>query len=63
MAALSDMRAFLRRLDESNETELLVLRNKMRDAKEYLRDPAIMAEADYLLKKIEQELLDRSWKL
>ncbi|MDA8119444.1 MAG: hypothetical protein M0Z85_05205 [Gammaproteobacteria bacterium] len=61
MGALYDMGAFFRWLEVASEREILQKRDLLAHAIEYkLTEKSVIADAQYLLKKIEQELLARS---
>lgn len=59
---LSDMKAFFRRLDGASDIELLALRDKIVSVTTLLTDAAILADAKFLLTKVEEEMLARSLK-
>lgn len=62
MGALSDMRAFYRWLENATDKELTQRRDILRHAIEYkLSEESVIADAKYLLKKIEEEMLARAF--
>lgn len=61
MAALADMQAFFRFLEDPN-TSTQELEDKRRRLAQFLqnaKDPSVKQDARYLLRKVEQELLSR----
>ncbi|MGZ8256913.1 MAG: hypothetical protein ACXWTX_03985 [Gallionella sp.] len=63
MGALFDMKAFFAWLENANERELLQRRNQLQHAIEQkFTEAGVIADAKYLLKEIEQELLARTMR-
>lgn len=62
MGALSDMRAFYHWLEDATDKELTQRRDILRHAIECkLSEESVIADAKYLLKKIEEEMLARAF--
>lgn len=59
MAALHDMKAFFRFLDEAADAELVEKQNRLVTFIENVQDDSVRNDARYLLKQIEQERLSR----
>ena len=59
MAALHDMKAFFRFLDEATDAELVEKQKHLLVFLESVQDDSVRSDARYLLKQIEQERLSR----
>lgn len=63
VGALYDMKAFFAWLENASERELVQRRDLLAHALQHkLTDPNVIADARYLLRQIEQELLARAMK-
>lgn len=56
---LSDMKAFFRFLDQADDEELVVKRDRLGKFIEETQDKGVQKEARYLLRKVEEEILSR----
>ncbi len=56
---LSNMKAFFRFLDQAEDDELVVKRDRLVKFIEETQDRGIQKEARYLLRKVEEEILSR----
>jgi len=59
MGTLYDMKAFYRWLDEADDMELVQRRDALRRALSQFTDENVIADARFLLRKIEEEMLAR----
>ena len=59
MGALFDMKAFYRYLEEANDKELAHKQELLCQFIDRARDPDVIEDARYLLRKVEEELLSR----
>ncbi|HHH46471.1 MAG TPA: hypothetical protein ENK53_05600 [Thiotrichales bacterium] len=59
MGTIYDMKAFYRWVDESTNKELLQRRDSLLNAIGKLTDENVLADARFLLRKIEEEILAR----
>jgi len=59
MGALFDMKAFYRFLEEAKDEELAEKQELLCLFIDRARDPDVIADARYLLRKVEEELLSR----
>lgn len=63
MGPLADMRAFYRWLDNADDKELVRRRDVLEHAvKHQFTEEKVVADARYLLRKIEEEILARSFR-
>ena len=59
MGTLYDIQAFFRFLEEATDDELVHRRNALRQVLEDLTEGDVIADARFLLRKIEEEMLAR----
>ena len=59
MGTLYDMRAFFRFLEEATDDELVQRRDALRQVLDGLTEEGVIADARFLLRKIEEEMLAR----
>ncbi|HEB92334.1 MAG TPA: hypothetical protein ENI94_02490 [Gammaproteobacteria bacterium] len=59
MTALSDMKRFYRFLDEASDSQLSEKRELLVRFLDEARDPDVIRDAAFLLKKVEAEMLSR----
>jgi hypothetical protein len=59
MSGLFDMKQFYRFLDEAKDKELAQRQEMLTRFIENARDPDVLKDARYLLKKVEEEILSR----
>jgi hypothetical protein len=59
MSGLFDMKQFYRFLDEAKDMELAQRQELLARFIETARDPDVLRDARYLLKKVEEEILSR----
>lgn len=63
MGSLADMKAFFRWLDEAEDKELVRRREYLHGAIEHqFSEESVIRDARYLLRKIEEEILARSFR-
>ena len=56
---LSDMKAFFRFLDQADDEDLVVKRDRLVKFIEEAKDKGVRKDACYLLRKVEEEILSR----
>lgn len=63
MPALYDMKAFYRFLEEATMEELISKRDKVENLIHIINNDAVVGDAKYLIRKIEEEMLSRTQRL